>query len=177
MSTRSRNTRWSPRLAAATSLSLLFALPTTTHPDAVPTADAWVSPTTGGESPGPVLRPFDPPAHDWLPGHRGVDLELPRGRPVRAAGDGTVFFAGTVAGTATVSIDHPDGTRTTYQPVIAAVTAGDTVTEGQVIGRLGTDPRGWPGLSWGARRGGAYVNPLGLLPLPLIRLKPVDGPA
>ncbi|MBI9000749.1 M23 family metallopeptidase [Corynebacterium sp. CCM 9185] len=177
MSNWSRNTRWPRRIAAVASLTLLFALPTTVHPDAVPTVGAWVSPTTGRGDPGVVLRPFDPPAHDWLPGHRGVDLALPRGGPVRAAGDGTVFFSGAVAGTATVSIDHPDGTRTTYQPVIATVTAGDTVTEGQVIGTLGTDPRGWPGLSWGARRDGAYVNPLGLLPRPLIRLKPVDGPA
>ena len=177
MNKRSRNTRWSRRIVTVASLSLLAVFLTTIHPDGGHTAGAWVSPTTGGENPGMVLRPFDPPARDWLPGHRGVDLALPHGRPVRAAGDGTVFFAGTVAGTATVSIDHPDGTRTTYQPVIAAVYAGDDVTQGQVIGTLGTDPRGWPGLSWGARRGGAYVNPLGLLPRPLIRLKPVDGPA
>lgn len=177
MNNRTKNTPRLRHIAAVASLSLLPVLLTTVHPDGVSTAGAWVSPTTGGESPGTVLRPFDPPAHDWLPGHRGVDLALPRGRPVRAAGDGTVFFSGTVAGTATVSIDHPDGTRTTYQPVIAVVTAGDTVTEGQVIGTLGTDPRGWPGLSWGTRRDGAYVNPLDLLPLPLIRLKPVDGPA
>ena len=177
MSSRSRNTPRSRRIAAMAGLSLLPLLLMNIHARSVPTADAWVSPTTGGESPGAVLRPFAPPAHDWLPGHRGVDLALPRGHPVRAAGDGTVFFSGTVAGTATVSIDHPDGTRTTYQPVIATVTSGETVTEGQVIGTLGTDPRGWPGLSWGARRVGAYVNPLGLLPLPLIRLKPVDGPA
>ncbi|MEZ2121038.1 MULTISPECIES: murein hydrolase activator EnvC [unclassified Corynebacterium] len=148
-----------------------------THPDTTTPAHAWVSPSTGKESPGTVLRPFDPPEQDWLPGHRGVDLELSPGAPVHAAGGGTVRFSGSVAGIGTVSIDHPDGTRTTYQPVVATVSTGDTVTEGQIIGRLGSDPRGWPGISWGAlQEDSSYINPLSLLPRPLIRLKPVDEP-
>ncbi|WP_155290410.1 M23 family metallopeptidase, partial [Rhodococcoides fascians] len=56
-----------------------------------------------------VLRAFDPPEHDWLPGHRGVDLAGVDGQNVLAAGEGTVVFAGTVAGKPVVSIDHPSG--------------------------------------------------------------------
>ena len=73
-----------------------------------------------------------------------------------------------------VSIEHPDGIRTTYQPVQPLVAAGDTVTEGQVIGRLGLHPGGDDGLHWGARTApDTYLNPLILLARPTIRLKPL----
>ena len=132
-------------------------------------ARAYVSPTGTVH----VLRPFDLPAHNWLPGHRGVDLALPVGGQVVAADDGVVAFAGVVAGTPTVSVDHADGIRTTYQPVHARVTRGEAVREGQVIGVLGHPVDGYPGLHWGARRGASdYLHPLGLLDAPVIRLKP-----
>lgn len=135
---------------------------------AVP-AWAYVSPTGTVQ----MLRAFDRPEHNWLPGHRGADLGLPVGGQVLTAGDGTVAFAGVVAGTPTVSVDHADGVRTTYQPVHARVSRGDVVHEGQIIGVLGHPTDGWPGLHWGARRGEAdYVNPLSLLDTPVIRLKP-----
>lgn len=129
--------------------------------------------------PSRVLRGFDPPEHNWLPGHRGVDLAAAVGAQVFAAGSGIVAFAGTVAGTPTVSIDHPDGIRTTYQPVTASVAAGEEVTTGQAIGVLARGHRD-PGLHWGARPQGftdRYLNPLDLLAAPAIRLKPVDEPA
>ena len=92
---------------------------------------------------------------------------------VVAAGDGVVAFAGVVAGTPTVSVDHTNGLRTTYQPVHARVARGEEVREGQMLGILGHPVDGWPGLHWGARRGpDDYVNPLGLLDAPVIRLKP-----
>lgn len=140
---------------------------------APPAAEAYVSPATGSPEVSRVLRAFDRPEHNWLPGHRGVDLDLPVGAPVLAAGDGTVAFAGAVAGTPTVSIHHADGIRTTYQPVHARVAEGETVREGGVIGTLGHPVDGWPGLHWGARTGpDDYLNPLSLLQLPTIRLKP-----
>lgn len=132
-------------------------------------AQAYVSPTGTVH----VLRAFDRPERNWLPGHRGVDLALPVGGQVTAAGDGVVAFAGVVAGTPTVSVDHADGVRTTYQPVHARVSRGEEVREGQVIGVLGHPVDGWPGLHWGARRGATdYLNPLSLLDAPVIRLKP-----
>lgn len=138
-----------------------------------PTAEAYVSPATGSPQASHVLRVFDRPEHNWLPGHRGVDLDLPVGAPVLAAGTGVIAFAGTVAGTPTVSLDHLDGIRTTYQPVHARVDEGDTVREGEMIGTLGHPTEGWPGLHWGARTGADdYLNPLSLLELPTVRLKP-----
>src|SRR5918996_1070897 len=63
---------------------------------------------------GPVIRPFEPPVGPYGAGHRGIDIAVPPGTPVRAAAEGVVAFAGLVAGGGFVSIDHPDGVRTTY---------------------------------------------------------------
>ena len=87
------------------------------------TALAWVDPATGLPHPTNVTRRAEIPEKNWLPGHRGVDLAARPGAPVRAAGGGTVAFVGVVADTPVVSIDHPpsethpEGLRTTYQPV------------------------------------------------------------
>lgn len=126
--------------------------------------------------PASVVRGFDPPTATWGSGHRGVDLSLQAGSPVLAAGDGTVVFAGAVAGRPVVSIDHADGTRTTYEPVEASVAAGDVVTRGQTIGTLlaGHRSDGVDALHWGARTGPkSYINPLRLLHPAVIRLKPL----
>jgi murein DD-endopeptidase MepM/ murein hydrolase activator NlpD len=124
-----------------------------------------------------VTRRFDPPAQRWLPGHRGVDLAGSPGSVVYAAGAGTVAFAGTVAGHGVVSIDHPDGLRTTYQPVTASVAAGEPVAAGDPIGVLDPGHDGCPVaacLHWGLRRGESYLDPLGLLGLGRVRLLPLE---
>jgi murein DD-endopeptidase MepM/ murein hydrolase activator NlpD len=61
---------------------------------------------------GQVVRPYDPPDSPFGSGHRGIDIGVPLGTPVRASQTGTVAFAGPVAGALYVSIDHPDGIRT-----------------------------------------------------------------
>ncbi|WP_244963387.1 M23 family metallopeptidase [Actinomyces trachealis] len=130
-------------------------------------------PTPG---PAPVLQRFDPPAVVWGAGHRGVDLALAAGSPVRCAGDGVVAYAGMVAGRPVVSVDHADGIRTTYEPVEAQVTAGQAVVRGQVLGTLVAGHRsdGTDALHWGARTGRhSYVDPLRLLRPAVIRLKPL----
>ncbi|WIM66879.1 M23 family metallopeptidase [Corynebacterium breve] len=138
----------------------------------------YVDPSTGLPHATQVLRGADIPEKKWLPGHRGVDLALEVGAEVVASDDGIVAFAGRVAGTPVVSIDHADGIRTTYQPVHAVVAQGDEVAVGQVVGKLAHPVDGHPGLHWGARTGpDEYLNPLTLLDRPVIRLKPLDGPA
>lgn len=137
-------------------------------------AHAYVDPTTGESTVGRVLVPASIPEKNWHRGHRGVDLALRTGGEVLAAGDGTIAFRGMVAGTPSVSIDHPDGLRTTYLPVHSRLNVGDTVTEGQVIGTLAPAVAGHVGLHWGALTGpDTYLNPLLLLDAPVIRLKPV----
>lgn len=141
---------------------------------------AWVDPSTGLDSPTKILRPAEIPEKNWLPGHRGVDLALQPGDNVLAAEGGVVAFAGMVVGTPTVSIDHADGIRTTYQPVNASVSVGDEVAEEQPIGTLARPTakfaREHQGLHWGAKTGpDTYIDPLTLLQPPRIRLKPVHG--
>lgn len=126
-----------------------------------------------------VARPFAPPPFKYGRGHRGVDLAGTPGQAVLAAGPGVVAFAGPVAGRGVVSIDHPDGLRTTYEPVAGAVGLSEVVDAGSPIGTLtaGHLGCGQPAcLHWGLRRGEDYLNPLTLLGAIVIRLKPVDGP-
>lgn len=137
------------------------------------------SPRTAQEvqATGVILKPFDAPEENWQPGHRGVDLRSSPGQEIYASRGGTVFFAGSVAGTPVISIMHTDGIRTTYEPVLRAVTKGEDVRRGQLIGYLADasvlpeTARRDPGLSWGARREQSYLDPLSLLGSPRIVLK------
>lgn len=129
-----------------------------------------------------VARGFDAPSPDWKPGHRGVDLPGRPDQQVYAAGAATVVFAGTLAGRPVVSLAHPGGLRTSYEPVRAAVRAGQSVTAQTVIGELLAGHNGCPAaacLHWGAMWGPAsaaeYVDPLGLLKSTRVRLKPLKG--
>ncbi|WP_307244050.1 M23 family metallopeptidase [Catenuloplanes indicus] len=123
----------------------------------------------------PIVRRFDPPPQRWLSGHRGVDLGALPGTVVRSAGAGRVIFAGQVAGKGVVSVEHPGGLRTTYQPLHIAIAPGRLVTAGTPLGALTTGHPGCPVaacLHWGLRRGADYLDPLTLLALGRVRLLP-----
>ncbi len=139
-------------------------------------ASSYQAPVSGALR---VLRDFRPPVVRYQAGHLGVDLAVPAGAQVLAAGTGQVRFAGQLAGRGVVVIAHPDGISTEYEPVAAAVTVGELVRSGQPIGRLIGRHRGCPAvgcLHWGARRGGNYLDPLSLLqPLGVVRLLPWDS--
>lgn len=111
-----------------------------------------------------------------------MDLAGVVGQPVYAAGRGTVVFAGVLAGRPVVSVDHPGGLRTSYEPVEAVVRPGQLVDSGTPLGRLAAGHPGCPAaacLHWGAMWGPAqradYVDPVGLLASTPIRLKPLGG--
>ncbi|MEU7777360.1 murein hydrolase activator EnvC family protein [Micromonospora sp. SD19] len=130
------------------------------------------------DGPPRLVRRFDPPPRPWLPGHRGVDLAAPAAAVIRSAGAGTVLFAGPVAGRPVVTVGHPDGLRTTYEPVQPAVHPGQPVGAGAPLGELLPGHPGCPVeacLHWGLRRGDDYLDPLALLGLGPVRLLPV-GP-
>jgi murein DD-endopeptidase MepM/ murein hydrolase activator NlpD len=125
-----------------------------------------------------VVRRFDPPPQPWLAGHRGVDLAASPAATVRAAGPGTVAFAGMVAGRGVVSVQHANGLRTTYEPVEPSVAAGAAVAAGAPIGALAAGHAGCPVaacLHWGLRRGEVYLDPLALLGFVRVRLLPLNG--
>lgn len=126
-----------------------------------------------------VMRAFDPPAMRWNRGHRGVDLVGAAGQKVYAAASGTVVFAGELAGRPVVSVSHPGGLRTSYEPVRAGVRVGQLVDPGTALGELIAGHAGcgaaaclhW-GAMWGAAAHGDYVDPLGMVAQTRIRLKP-----
>jgi len=123
-----------------------------------------------------VLRPFTPPLHPWAAGNRGVDLAAHAGEKVSAATAGLVSYAGLLAGRGVISIR--DGSlRTTYEPVDPVVHSGDSVVAGQLIGyvSLAADACGPPGtcLHWGVLESDVYVDPMGLLRAPRVRLLPI----
>lgn len=129
-----------------------------------------------------VARPFVRPATSYAAGHRGVDLVATPGQPVLAVETGTVTHVGRIAGRGTVTLLHPSGVRSTYQPVDSSVGVGDAVARGSRLGRLArTGFHCEPGcLHLGAVRGRTYLDPLvflgGVLPVRLLPLAQVpDG--
>ncbi|MFC6162942.1 M23 family metallopeptidase [Kribbella jiaozuonensis] len=124
-----------------------------------------------------VVHGFELPAKPWLPGHRGVDLAGHPGQPVLAATPGTITYAGPLAGRGIITITT-GRRRTTYEPVVPAVSVGATVTTGTIIGRLSTAgshclPRTC--LHWGLLQGKQYLNPLTLVPNRPVRLLPLTN--
>lgn len=142
---------------------------------------AWGWPVEGAwaaDSVPEVLRAFDPPEEVWLAGHRGVDLAAEPFSFVRSAGPGLVAFAGRLAGRGVVSVEHPDGLRTTYEPVDATIAEGDPVDTGTILGVLEplTAHCGRTCLHWGLRDGESYLDPLSLVELPPPVLLPYGPP-
>lgn len=131
-----------------------------------------------------VVHPFEKPAQRWSAGHRGVDLAVPENdRHVYAPAPGKVVFSGTVVNRKVLVIAHPDGRRSTFEPMDEALPVGTTVAAGETIGTVaikadGTGERPYRRcttacLYWGVRQGGArgdgsgktaeYINPMSLL--------------
>ncbi len=126
-----------------------------------------------------VLRPFLAPASAWGRGHRGLDLSARPRAPVHAVAGGVVTHAARLAGRGTVTVTHPGGVRSTYEPVEPAVAVRDRVAAGELIGHLEPTPAGHcpvECLHLGAIRQG-YVDPLPFLAGGRVRLFPLNGRA
>jgi murein DD-endopeptidase MepM/ murein hydrolase activator NlpD len=130
---------------------------------------------------GPVIRGFEAPTGPFGPGHRGIDIASASDTVVRASNDGVVVFAGRVAGDLHVSIDHPDGVRTSYA-FLGSVEAGvgGAIARGDVLGTVGQGhpASGTSHVHFGARWGGEYIDPMLLLErgslVGLIHLAPIE---
>ena len=94
--------------------------------------------------------------------HQGVDLAGPEGTPIYASRGGTVTRA-TYGGSSGyyVSINHHDGFSSIYMHMTNfVVSAGQTVSQGQVIGYMGsTGISSGSHLHFGISYNGVYVNP------------------
>lgn len=122
-------------------------------------AGGWTWPVTPKPA---VTRIFQPPAQKWLSGHRGVDLGAAPGTDVRSPAAGTVSFTGVVVDRPVITVDHGHGLKSSFEPVDATVTRGQSVARGQVIGTVAAAGHCPPAncVHWGVRRDGDYVNPL-----------------
>ena len=114
---------------------------------------------------GPITSPFCE-RRAWEACHPGIDIGVPSGTPIRAAGSGSVAIAGWVSGYGNYTcIDHGGGISTCYgHQSRIEVSVGQHVTQGQVIGLSGCT-----GLCFGdhlhfeVRINGAVTNPLNYL--------------
>jgi murein DD-endopeptidase MepM/ murein hydrolase activator NlpD len=98
--------------------------------------------------------------------HLGVDFSADVGEPVRAANRAVVTFVGALYFSGnTVFLDHGGGLVTAYLHLSRALVArGDTVSAGQLIGRVGATGRvTGPNLHWLASYGNVMVDPMDLL--------------
>ena len=99
-------------------------------------------------------------------GHRGADIPAPEGTPILAAHSGTVLVSGWNDSYGNqVLLDNGAGLSTRYAHMTqTAVTAGEAVTAGQVIGYVGStgDSTG-NHLHFEVMQGGVRVDPLSLV--------------
>ncbi len=98
--------------------------------------------------------------------HTGADFHAASGTPIEAAASGAVVWAGARGGYGNcVIIDHGNGLATLYaHQSRLAVSDGDTVKAGEVIGYVGsTGLSTGPHLHFEVRRQGEPVNPVAYL--------------
>lgn len=126
--------------------------------DVTPSATGFVWPANGM-----VSSPFGP---RWGRMHEGLDIAAPTGRAIRASKAGMVITAAEEGAYGNlVVLDHGNGETTRYGHMSAFdVRKGDVVTQGQVIGRVGSTGRSTGAhLHFEIRLGDEAVNPLGYL--------------
>jgi murein DD-endopeptidase MepM/ murein hydrolase activator NlpD len=115
----------------------------------------------------PVTSPFGLRPGGLLPDiHRGVDLAVPTGTPVRCMAPGRVRFAGVQRGFGNVVwVDHGGEVLSVYAHLSSIqVTAGHAVDGGQVLGLSGSSGEATaPHLHFEIWRWGREVDPVPLL--------------
>ena len=117
-------------------------------------------------APGPIVSGFgsrENPIGGGTGVHTGVDIAAPMGTPIRACKAGRVVIAGWQGGYGNaVVLDHGGGMGTLYgHQSSMAVSVGQTVASGQVIGYVGsTGNSTGPHLHFEVRIGGTPVNPI-----------------
>ena len=116
------------------------------------------------------------PVLNTLRAHKGVDYAASRGTPIKAAGDGKVIFRGTKGGYGnTIILSHGGNISTLYahmQKFDKKAKNGSRVTQGQVIGYVGTTGLSTgPHLHYEYRKNGVHQNPR---TVELPQAKPLD---
>jgi len=129
-------------------------------PAAAP-AGRWAWPIP---APRVITQPFIAPATAYSAGHRGIDLRTTPGQAVTAPTSGTVHFVGTVVDRPLLTLRHPGGLLSSYEPLASPLTEGAAVARGDPIGTVAMGGHcGSSCLHLGVRVDGQYVSPLAYL--------------
>lgn len=144
------------QLAAA----VLLGLVAVSDASAASAPPRWGWPT---EAPRVLARPFIAPETQYSAGHRGIDIWADAGASVYAPADGIVHYSGIVVNRPVISIEHPGGLISSFEPVASTLSAGTLVHRGDIIGALQSGHCGAPCLHFGVRLHGQYVSPLNYL--------------
>ena len=126
--------------------------------DVTPSAAGLIWPVQG-----PITSPF---GWRWGRMHQGIDIGVPTGTPIHAAAAGRVIYCGWEEGYGNlIVLDNGGDLATAYAHQSAlAVTCGQDVSQGQVIGYVGcTGHCTGPHLHFEVRINGNPVDPLGYL--------------
>jgi murein DD-endopeptidase MepM/ murein hydrolase activator NlpD len=129
-----------------------------TSPPSPPSSQGLIWPVSG-----PLTSPF---GMRWGSLHPGIDIGVGYGTPIHAAAAGTVLVASYNGGYGNlVVLDHGSSIATAYAHQSSiAVTVGQTVSQGEVIGYVGsTGFSTGPHLHFEVRVNGTPVDPLGYL--------------
>ncbi len=160
-SVRASKEKWIAEIAAMQAGSAAIAAQirsSGSHADTTPSAAGLIWPCQG------VLT--SPYGMRWGRLHEGIDIGAPTGTPIYASAGGRVIYAGWQGGYGNlVVIDHQNGIATAYghQSQIA-VSSGQFVSQGQVIGYVGsTGHSTGPHLHFEVRVNGTPVDPLSYL--------------
>jgi murein DD-endopeptidase MepM/ murein hydrolase activator NlpD len=125
--------------------------------DGTPSASGFIWPVSG-----PITSGF---GWRWGRMHEGIDIGAACGTPIHAAASGTVIYSGWMSGYGNfVIIDHGNGLATAYGHQSAIYVSGGSVSQGQVIGAVGSTGHSTGcHLHFEVRVNGTPVNPLNYL--------------
>ncbi len=139
--------------------------PSGAAPDSAP-GSLWFGPPVSA----PVSDPFRLPHGPYGAGNRGIEYDTRPGTVVSAAAAGEVIFAGSVARTLHVTIDHGSGVVSSYSflgRIIARI--GARLNRGDTVGVAGER------LHFGVRVDGAYVDPASFTAMPEVTVRLISG--
>jgi len=126
----------------------------------------WVFPVDGGKITSPYGMRKHPITGRWRM-HEGVDIGKSLGAPIRAVADGVVTESRPAGGYGWIIVIDHGGYETAYAHMYerdVLVKAGDRVTKGQVIARIGNNGTSTgPHLHLEVRKNGVPVDPMPFL--------------
>ncbi len=112
---------------------------------------------------GAIIRIYAPPATPYGAGHRGIDVAARVGDSVASPIEGTVTFAGSVAGRGVITVSSGP-IQVTIEPVSPVVRKGAAVSRGRTIATVSATGHGVETCAHvGVRIDDVYVDPFSVL--------------